>query len=73
MEIPENIITTKKSKWVHIIITQAICVLVILSVVLVTKFFFKNTYKEIKEWYGINILNDTDINEILRDGDANEV
>lgn len=73
METPENTIPEKTNKWLHIIITQFICVAIILSTILITKFFFKDTYTELKEWYKTNICNDTDINEILQDGDIDEI
>ena len=73
--MPENEanIPKKSSKWIHITITQLICVVIILLSVLITKFFFKSTYAELKAWYNTNIMNDTDINEVLKDGESYEI
>ena len=73
MDAKNTVSSQKKSKWMHIIITQAICVSIILIGILITKYFFKATYSDIKEWYEINIQNDTDINEVLNDGGINEI
>lgn len=73
MEDKKSISNPRKNKWFHIIITQAVCVSIILIGILITKYFFKSTYKDIKEWYEINIQNDTDINEVLSDGGINEI
>jgi hypothetical protein len=48
-------------------------VAIILLSVLVTKFFFKDTYSELLKWYNTNIQNETDITEVLKDGGANEI
>ena len=51
----------------QLIIVQSICVILVLSVVLFTKYFFKDTYNHIKTWYTQNVMVDTDINEVLSD------
>jgi hypothetical protein len=61
------------SKWLHIIVTQIICVSLILISLLTANFFLKNTYKELKNWYNENICNDTNIDEVLKSGDSNEI
>ncbi len=62
------------SKWLNIIITQIVCVSIILLALLIMKYFFKPTFNSVKEWYEINICNDTDINEVLlSDGDNDEI
>lgn len=63
----------KSSKWIYITVTQLVCVAIILLSVLVTKFFFKDTYSELLKWYNTNIQNETDIAEVLKDGGANEI
>lgn len=59
------------SQFANIIITQAICVALILMAVLVTKYFFKDTYNELKLFYEQQICADTDINEVI--GEENEI
>jgi hypothetical protein len=66
-------IPEKSSKWIHITVTQLVCVAIILLSVLVTKFFFKDTYSALQKWYNTNIRNETDITEVLKDGGANEI
>lgn len=48
-----------------IVITQCICVVIILLSVLCIKYFFKGTYKQIKVFYENEICSDTDIGEVL--------
>lgn len=57
--------------FIKIIILQCIFTVIILSSVLVVKYFFKSTYTEFKEWYTDNIAVDTDIYEVL--GEVDEV
>lgn len=62
------------NKWLNIIITQILCVSIILLSIIIMKYFFKGTFNSVKEWYEINICNDTDVNEVLRsDGEENEI
>ncbi len=51
----------------ELIIIQSICVVIFICGVLCCKYFFKNTYKQIENWYMDNITVDTDINEVLSD------
>ncbi|MGN0451439.1 MAG: hypothetical protein ACI4FN_04930 [Acutalibacteraceae bacterium] len=51
-----------------IIITQAIVTAVILLSVLTVKYFFKGTYRDLKEWYTADICAETDINEVMETG-----
>lgn len=66
-----------KSKDIYskIIITQCICVAVILLTALTTKYFFKATFEELKKWYNNNFLIDTSISEVTEEksGDISEV
>mgnify|MGYP006992207729 CR=1 FL=1 len=55
----------KSSQFANIIITQGICVLIILTSVVVIKYFFKSTYKELKSFYISCVCSDTDIKEVL--------
>lgn len=68
---------TKREIYSKIIIIEAVCVAIILLTVLTTKFFFKNTFSDIKKWYQSNICIDTDINQVLETkgeiGDISEV
>lgn len=53
--------TEKPDYLLKIIITQFICMAVIIGVCLGVKFFFKETYKELKNWYQTEVCDDTDI------------
>lgn len=57
-----------------IIITESICVGIIIAAVLAIK-YFSPLYGEIKSWYTENLCCDTDIDEVLKPGGdkANEV
>ena len=71
----ENEITLSKPKnrFVDIIITQAICVIIILLALIVIKYFFKDTFAKIENWYNKYICADTEISEILSpDGETDE-
>ena len=59
-------ITPKDNMYINIIITQAICVILILLSVLTVKYFFKGEYKNFKEWYLEEITADTHIEEVIR-------
>ncbi len=56
-----------------IIITECICVAIILLSVLVTKYFFKSTYLQLKSLYTDNICNHTNVDEVLKGGDLSEI
>ncbi len=55
----------KKGMYINIIITEAICVTVVLFSVLLLKYFFKPDYKEFKEWYNKKITADTRVEEVI--------
>ena len=57
----------KADNLTKLIITQAICVLIIILSVITVKYFFGGTYKKILSWYKENICVTTDINEVLSD------
>ncbi|MBR4123922.1 MAG: hypothetical protein IKT93_05840 [Clostridia bacterium] len=61
----------KTDVFVKIMILQCIFVLVIISSVLIVKYFFKGTFNDLKLWYNDNIAVDTDIYEVL--GEIDEI
>lgn len=63
----------KRDKLMHIIITQGICVLLILLTVFIVKSFFKTTYEELKTWYSETFQVDIDINQVMSGGEEDEV
>ncbi len=63
MDEQENL--KPKGGFFGIIITQMTVTLIILLSVITVKYFFKNTYPSLKEWYSVNICAETDINEVL--------
>ena len=69
--------TPKKETYSRIIITQAVCVALVLLILLFAKLFLKADFSQIKEWYISNFCVDTDINQVLETageiGDINEV
>lgn len=58
-------ITPKDNMYINIIITQAICVILIFLSVLTVKYLFKGEYKIFKEWYLEEITADTHIEEVI--------
>lgn len=73
MENDEILTPKKRDCFAYIIITQSICVVLILLTVLVVKYFFKGTYNQVKEWYSQNICVDTDIEQVISDGETDEI
>ncbi len=71
----ENIIpkVKKKETLFTILITEALFVALILSAVLIIKYFFPSSYKNIKNWYGDNFLSETEISEVIEESEKNEV
>lgn len=51
-----------------IIITQAICMGIILASIMLIKYISKSTYTELKNFYETYICDDTTITEVLEDG-----
>lgn len=61
-----HIKTDKKSDYLFkIIITQFLCVAVLIGICIGVKYFFKGTYKELKGWYLSEVCDNTDVNEVL--------
>lgn len=74
MSKANEITSNSKNYFSIIIITQCICIAIILLSVFAVKYFFRGTYKQLKEWYNQKICVDTDINEVLKsDGDTDEI
>lgn len=57
----------KRDNLYELVITQIICVAIIILSILVTKYFFKGAYKKFADWYRENATVTTDINEVLND------
>lgn len=51
--------------YTNIIITQFLCVAVVLLLVLTVKYFFKSEFKSLKKWYIAEICDDTRIEEVI--------
>ena len=66
MENTDKKIGKPKNYYVSIIITQSICVALIALSVVCIKYFFKDSYKQIKEFYKNEICSQTDIDEVLK-------
>ena len=58
-----------------IIIAEAAVVLIFLLTLTALKYFFKDYYVEVKEWYGASLCAETDIKEVIETagGDIVEV
>ncbi len=52
--------------YVKMLIVEGVAALVIIISVLTVKFFFKDTYKNLSEWYKENVLVDIDISEVIK-------
>lgn len=71
VEINGNV---KKSKYADIVTAQLICVLIIILGLLTVKYFFPDTFTEIKEFYTERICDETSIDEVIKkDGDTYEI
>lgn len=58
-----------RKKWncfINIIITQTVCMAIILVSVLAVKYFFKGEYENLKKVYNTTLATNTDINEVLK-------
>ena len=58
-----------------IIIAEAAVILIFLLTLTALKYFFKDYYAEVKEWYGASLCAETDIKEVIETagGDIVEV
>lgn len=51
--------------YLNIIITQALCMLVVLLSVITIKYLFKSEFKTLQKWYVKEFCNDTLIEEVI--------
>ena len=61
----------RNSQFANIIIVQAVFTMLILISVVVTKYFFEDTYSGLKLFYEQQICSQTDINEVI--GETDEI
>ena len=61
----ENLEKETRSGFVAIVLTQAVCIAVILIAVLIIKFFFGQSFREVQKWYGDNILDETCVSDVF--------
>ncbi|MBQ8648452.1 MAG: hypothetical protein IJ470_00085 [Clostridia bacterium] len=54
-----------KNILMRIIITQVVCVTVLIAVIIVLKLFFGSYYDSVESWYNENIRSQTTVSEIL--------
>ena len=66
MDSPENNRKKRKNRIAEIIITQMVFVIITVLLLLAVKFFYKDTFSEIKAWYKDNVCVTTDVNEVLK-------
>ena len=59
--------------WFKIIVTESICVGIIILGLFVIKYFFKSEFNTLTKWYEQSITADTSINEVLKGGDGLEI
>ena len=67
MSFHKGIKMNKIDNFSRLIITQAVCIVIIISSVIAVKYFFKGTYQKLLSWYNENVCVTTDINEVLSD------
>lgn len=65
METEETLKSRSFDRLSQIIITECVCIGLILVSVLVIKYFFKGTYTELKAWYEAYICDNTEIDEVI--------
>ncbi len=51
--------------YLNVIITQALCMLVVLLSVITIKYLFKSEFKSLQKWYLEEFCNDTLIEEVI--------
>ena len=54
-----------KNILMRIIITQVVCVTVLIAVIIVLKLFFGSYYDSVESWYNENIRSQTTVSDIL--------
>ena len=65
MENIENKTLKIKNPFISIMIIQSVCVMLILISLVSIKYFFENTYNDLKKFYNSEICSDTDIDEVI--------
>lgn len=56
----------RPNMYINIVITQFICVVLVLASVLVLKYCNKTEYKKVKVWYEREIIPTTSVSEVLK-------
>lgn len=56
----------RPNMYINIVITQLICVLLVLISILVLKYCFKSDYEKFKAWYLEEITPTTSVSEVLK-------
>ncbi len=62
----------KENMFFKVALAESILAVLIIISVLITRFFFKSSYKAVKNWYLNNMTADIDISEIVK-GAENEI
>ncbi len=54
-------------EWFYkVFIIQAVYILIMLSTVLILKYFYKEEFKNVQDFYQEYIISNTDVNEVLK-------
>lgn len=71
----ENEFSKANGSVAGILISEAIVTLIIIFSVLAVKYFFKDTFTQLAQWYSTNICAETEADEVKRlpDGEAYEI
>lgn len=56
----------RPNMYINIVITQFICVVLVLISILVLKYYNKTAYKKVKAWYTEEITATTSVSEVLK-------
>ncbi len=59
--------------FIKCISAEIIAVILVLITVLSVKFISPKEFNKLKEWYKVNFLDETSVNEVLKDGTKYEV
>ncbi len=65
MEKRENNTLNITNGYISVMITQGICILLLIAGTVCIKYFFKETYANLKEFYNNEICSVTDTNEVM--------
>lgn len=69
--MPEENIEKSKSQFANILIVQAVFVILVLTTVIISKYFFTDIYSEMKKFYKEQICSETHISEVI--GETDEI